>query len=68
MKNKEIREMDESGLIARLAEKRRELLNLNLRRRMDRVEKSHQFSQLRREIAQILTILRENKIRQEQAV
>lgn len=61
-KSQTLREASEASLMEQLTEKRRELLNLNLRRRVDHIEKFHQFSELRRAIARIETILTERKM------
>lgn len=57
-----LRQASEETLRGQLSEKRRELLNLNLRRQVDPIEKPHQFSELRRAIARIETILTERKM------
>ncbi|MDR3316537.1 MAG: 50S ribosomal protein L29 [Puniceicoccales bacterium] len=58
-KIKEMRSVDTSEIVNSLREKRRELLRLHLRQRMEKVEKTHQFPSLRRDIARMETLLRE---------
>lgn len=61
MKASELRNLSESELLRNLKEKSDELLKLNLRRKTGQVEKSHQFSLLRREIARLQTVLSEKR-------
>lgn len=55
MKNKEIREMTDADMVTRLAELRREKLNLAIQSRTGQLEKTAQVRTVRRDIARILT-------------
>ncbi len=55
MKNKDIREMTDVELKAKLVEMRREKLNLKIQSRTGQLEKSARIRELRRDIARILT-------------
>ena len=55
MKIKDIREMTDVELGAKLAEMRREKLNLKIQSRTGQLEKSARIRELRRDIARILT-------------
>ncbi len=55
MENKQIREMTDVELDAKLAELRREKLNLKIQSRTGQLEKSAQVRQVRRDIARLLT-------------
>lgn len=61
MKTKELREKSPSELEKALRDTREELLNLRLRKQTGQVEHSHQLKELRRELARIQTLLREQK-------
>ena len=54
MKNKEIREMTDADMVTRLAELRREKLNLAIQSRTGQLEKTAQVRTVRRDIARIL--------------
>ncbi|MDR1435775.1 MAG: 50S ribosomal protein L29 [Puniceicoccales bacterium] len=62
MKASEIRALSDAGVAKQLEERCKELLRMNLRRKMGSVEKIHQFSSLRREIARIKTVMRAREI------
>jgi large subunit ribosomal protein L29 len=65
MKAKEMRGLAAGEVVSFLRERRHELLRLRLRRRIGQVEKSHQFVQLRRDIARAETILKEWSVGEE---
>ena len=55
MENKQIREMTDAEIVNRLAELRREKLNLKIQSRTGQLEKTAQVRQARRDIARLLT-------------
>ncbi len=55
MDNKQIREMSGEELAAKLAELRREKLNLKIQSRTGQLEKTAQVRQVRRDIARVMT-------------
>lgn len=61
MKAKELREKTLSELQKSLRDTREELLNLRLRKQTGQVEHSHRLQELRREVARIQTLLREQQ-------
>lgn len=61
MKTQELREKSLPELEKALRDTREELLNLRLRKQTGQVEHSHQLKDLRRELARIQTLLREQK-------
>jgi large subunit ribosomal protein L29 len=61
MKAKEVRELSETELEKRIRETRQELLMLRLRRQTGQVEKTHQLTEMRKDIARMETILTERK-------
>jgi ribosomal protein L29 len=62
LNSKKIRALSSENLNLQLEASLKELLRLNLRRRLGPIEKNHQFSSLRREIARIRTIQRERSL------
>ncbi len=58
----ELREMDENELGTRLAEARQELFNLRFQHVTGQLDNYARLGQVRKEIARIETILRENEI------
>jgi large subunit ribosomal protein L29 len=62
MKASELREMTDEELKARLNELKEELFNLRTGKAMGRLGEPHKFKLVKREIARILTILREREI------
>jgi ribosomal protein L29 len=62
MNSAELRAFDGPELEIRLRACIKELLRLNLRRKMGSVEKTHCFCSLRREIARIKTLLSEMEV------
>ncbi len=61
MKAKELREKSLPELQKALRDTRDELLNLRLRKQTGQVEHSHRLKELRREVARIQTLLREQQ-------
>ncbi|MFH0762468.1 MAG: 50S ribosomal protein L29 [Candidatus Omnitrophota bacterium] len=61
IKIQELRGLSREELLQKEEEIKAELYKLNLQRYGGRVEKPHRFSQLRKDIARIETILRERK-------
>ncbi len=55
METKQIREMTDAEMADRLAELRREKLNLKIQSRTGQLEKSARVRQVRRDIARLLT-------------
>ena len=55
MENKQIREMTDVELDAKLAELRREKLNLKIQSRTGQLEKTARVRQIRRDIARVYT-------------
>ncbi|MCA9393345.1 MAG: 50S ribosomal protein L29 [Candidatus Omnitrophica bacterium] len=62
MKAKELRELSSQDLIAKERSFKKELFDLRNLNRVGRVEKPSRFRELRRDIARILTILKEREI------
>jgi large subunit ribosomal protein L29 len=62
MSTKDIREMSEVEIEKKLRDTRDAHVNLRLRKQTGQVEHSHEFTQLRREIARLETILKEKKL------
>jgi large subunit ribosomal protein L29 len=58
----ELREMDDDELITRLAEARQELFNLRFQHVTGQLDNYSRLGQLRKDIARIETLLRENEI------
>ena len=65
MKPTELRELDSARLSQRLVEIDQELFNLRFQKETGRLANTARLSQLRKEIAQIKTILRERQLAQE---
>ena len=65
MKVNELRELDNARLSQRLIEIDQELFNLRFQKEIGRLTNTARFQQLRREIAQVKTILRERQLAQE---
>lgn len=59
MKAKEIRELSNEELEAKIRETQSELLNLRLRKQTGQVEKPHKLKALRHMIARLKTIIKE---------
>ena len=62
MSTKDIREMSEVEIEKKLRDTRDAHVNLRLRKQTGQVEHPHEFTQLRREIARLETILKEKKL------
>ena len=58
----ELREMSDDELVSRLAEARQELFNLRFQHVTGQLDNYARLGQLRRDIARIETLLRENEI------
>jgi large subunit ribosomal protein L29 len=58
----ELRELDDEELELRLAEYRRELLNLRFQHATGQLDNSARLGQVRRDLARVLTILRDREI------
>jgi len=61
MKAKELRELSIPELKERLAKLREELMNLRFQKAIHRLENPMRIRQVRREIARVLTIIREKE-------
>jgi large subunit ribosomal protein L29 len=61
MKAKELRELSIPELKERLAKLREELMNLRFQKAMHRLENPMRIRQVRREIARVLTIIKEKE-------
>lgn len=62
MNTKDIREMSEAEIDKKLRDTRNEHLDLNLKKQTGQIEHPHRFTELRREIARLETILKEKKL------
>ncbi len=62
MKVNELRELDNARLTQRLTEIDQELFNLRFQQETGRLTNSARFQQLRKELAQVKTILRERQL------
>ena len=62
MKVNELRELDNARLTERLTEIDQELFNLRFQQETGRLTNSARFQQLRKEFAQVKTILRERQL------
>jgi large subunit ribosomal protein L29 len=65
MKARELRELSDEELRTRLNELKEELFNLRVDKAMGRLGQPHRFKLVKREIARILTILRERELEKE---
>lgn len=61
MKPKDLRAIPEADLRQRVAEMRKELTVLRLKARQGAVEQPHRIRMMRRDIARMLTVLRESR-------
>jgi large subunit ribosomal protein L29 len=59
---KDIREMSEVEIEKKLRDTHDAHVNLRLRKQTGQVERPHEFTQMRREIARLETILKEKKL------
>ena len=62
MSTKDIREMSEAEIEKKLRETRDAHVNLRMRKQTCQVEQPHEFTNMRREIARLETILKEKKL------
>lgn len=62
MKPSKLRELNSDELLQKEKSFKKELYDLNFQRKMGNVEKSNRFRMLKRDIARILTILKEREI------
>ena len=58
----ELRELDEAELLNKLAEARKELFNLRFQAATGRLDNNSRVTQVRREIARLLTVQRQHEI------
>jgi large subunit ribosomal protein L29 len=61
MKVHELRNLSPQELKDKLQDLRRQLMELNFKRKIAHVEKPHLFKQIKRDIARVLTIIREKR-------
>jgi large subunit ribosomal protein L29 len=61
MKARELRNLSPEELKDRLKELRKQLMELNFKKRTAHVEKPHFFRRIRRDIAKILTVMKEKR-------
>ncbi len=66
MKTAELRKMRREELIKKVEELKTELLRLRFRNRIEKLKNPNVIRQTRRDIARILTILREKELRGEE--
>ena len=59
MTAKEIREMTAEELTAKLAELKKELFNLRFQHAVNQLENPHKITEVKREIARVMTVLNE---------
>lgn len=67
MKVKELKDLSSDELIQKEKEYKKELFNLNFQRKNGNVEKPSQFKLLKKDIARILTILKERDVEDERS-
>jgi large subunit ribosomal protein L29 len=59
VKVKELREMDAKQLNAKLADLKKELFNLRFQLAINQLDKPHQITEVKHDIARVMTVLRE---------
>ena len=64
----ELRELEDDELLNRLAESKQELFNLRFQLVTGQLDNSERLGQLRRDVARILTVLREREIEEAEAL
>ncbi|MDD5618408.1 MAG: 50S ribosomal protein L29 [Candidatus Omnitrophica bacterium] len=64
MKTKELRNLNKEDLMQKLGVLHDELLKLNYQKRVGNLEKPHSFRLIRKDIAKIKTVLREQELKQ----
>ncbi len=62
MKNAELRDLNDTELLERFGESKQELFNLRFQRATGQLQNSSRIAVVKREVARILTILREREI------
>ncbi len=67
MKAKELRDLNLGELAEKEKSSKKELYDLNYQRKLGRVEKSDRFGKLKKDIAKILTIVRERELENERS-
>ncbi len=60
MKASEIREMTQAELESKLKELKAELFNLRFQHTINQLENPHRLTEVKRDIARVMTILRQN--------
>ena len=65
MKTKELKELSSDDLVQKEKNIKKDLFDLSYQRKMGRVEKPHHFKEYKREIARIMTILKERELENE---
>ena len=68
MTNAELRDLNDTELLERLGESKQELFNLRFQRATGQLQNSARIAVVKREVARILTILREREIDAAEAV
>ena len=61
MTTKEIRELTAEELNAKLVELKKELFNLRFQHAVNQLENPHKMTEVKRDIARVMTVLNENK-------
>lgn len=61
MEMKDLKQLSSEELKGKLEDLRKQLLELNFHRRMQTLQKPHQFRQTKREIARICTVIKERE-------
>ena len=61
MKAKEIRDMSSEELEAKLKELKNELFNLRFQHAINQLDNPHRISDVKKDIARVMTVLREKK-------
>jgi len=64
----ELAGMDDDELVSRLADSRKELFNLRFQLATGQLDNSARMGAVRRDVARILTVLRDREIREAQAL
>ena len=61
MKAKELREMSEQDLAAKLKDLKQELFNLRFQHAINQLDNPHKIADVKKDIARVLTVLSEKK-------
>jgi len=61
VKARELRVLSEAELKEKLSSLKKQLMEISLQKKSNRVEKPHLFTQIKRDIARVLTVLREKR-------